>query len=146
MPDSRIEALDHTGDVGFVLRAPSLEALFELACRALLAELLTDPPAAGAGTLRLTLNAPDRERLLLRWLDELLYLVQTRALVPTACRLTLRPPNEERDDWQLRARLRTAPLDPERQGWRGELKGATYHALRLAPTGGGWHARVVLDA
>ncbi len=139
------EALDHTGDVGFTLRAGSLEALFDAAREALLGTLLSEPPAIGEASIDLQLAAPALDRLLLRWLDEVLFLVQTRELVPAASRIALLEPAADEARWRLRARLAVVPLDPDAHGWRGEVKGTTYHGLELARERGGWRARVILD-
>jgi len=148
----RVTPLDHTGDAGFELYAPALEALFDAARAALLRELMEAPPTAEipaerpaeAQSLELTLVAPGLDRLLLRWLDELLFLVQVRGRVPASARLALRA-SDDPAGWRLTARLDTVPLDVRAQRWRGEVKGVTYHGLEVAPEGGGWRARVVLD-
>jgi SHS2 domain-containing protein len=145
MPRVRVHAFEHTGDVGFELEAPDLEGLFEGARRAVLAQLLRRPPHVGADHLRLSLEAPGPDRLLLRWLDELLFLVQTHASVPISAALTLHPPAGGNGGWRLVAEVALAPLDPQAHGWRGEVKAATYHGLELTRDGRAWRARVVLD-
>src|SRR3712207_7702296 len=56
-----IRMLDHTADVGFELGAPSLEALFDEARRALLMVVFEHPPEEGEGVDAVSLAAPDRE-------------------------------------------------------------------------------------
>lgn len=145
MAPATVRPFDHTGDVGFEVQAPQLETLFDGARRALLEVLLRTPPRSGSERTRLSLQAPGLDRLLLRWLDELLFLVQTRGQVPVGASLTLRPPIEGETGWGLTADLSLAPLDPRAQGWRGEVKAATYHGLELTREGPGWRARVILD-
>jgi SHS2 domain-containing protein len=154
MNAARRTALDHTGDVGFELHADTLQALFDAAREALLSELMAAPPAAdpgaaepdGAQPLEVRLAAPALDRLLLRWLDELLFLVQVRGRVPASARLTLQATDAPAAGWRLTARLTTVPLDVRAQRWRGEVKAVTYHGLELvADDDGGWRARVVLD-
>ena len=149
MPATRTRPLEHTGDIGFELSAPDLETLFDAARRVLLAELMASPPEGNHRGDRdeavLQLEAPAADRLLVRWLDELLYLVQTRQRVPVGARLRVVPPALDGAAWQLQAQLTTAPLDPQAHGWRGEVKGATYHDLQLARGRAGWRARVILD-
>lgn len=140
-----VEALDHTGDAGMLLRAERLDRLFELARGALVDELLAEPPAHGDTVLELELRAPELDRLLRRWLDELLYLLQTRGRVPVASRVELVPEGDGPAGWRLHARLTVAPLDLDAHGWRGEVKGVTYHALELGPEASGWRARIILD-
>jgi len=148
MHGTRVRPFDHTGDVGFELSAPDLESLFGAAREALLAELMESPPGAAAvdaGEQPLHLQAQAVDRLLLRWLDELLYQVQTCRSVPAGATLHIRPPAVGGGAWRLEARLSAVPLDADAHGWRAEVKGATYHGLELRRTRNGWKARVILD-
>ena len=108
--------------------------------------------------LEARLTAPDLEGLLVGWINELLYWVQDRRLVPVTLALDPVPGD---DGWVLAARGWCTPLDVEAMGWQGEIKAATYHQLEIArladgdrggdgrhagaTPGGGWRARVVLD-
>ncbi len=162
-----MRALDHTADVGLVVEAPDLPALFVRA--ALGMEWLlgsataavptappeeapattpaeatpgTAPPATGkrarrASDVELTLYAPELPVLLVDWLRELLYLRQVRGQRFEGARF------QELSGTALLARVRLVPGagEPVR-----EIKGVTYHGLEAgrAP-GGGWQARVIMD-
>jgi SHS2 domain-containing protein len=138
-----IRMLDHTADVGFELGAPSLEGLFEEALRALLMVVFERPPEEGEGVDTVRLSAPDRETLLVRWLNELAYLIQAAGFVPVGAKIRLRETGEA--GHALEARLTGAPLLLEEYGWQGEIKSATFHGLDVRSDDGGWHARVILD-
>ena len=138
-----IRMLDHTADVGFELRAPSLEALFDEARRALLMVVFEHPPEEGEGVDTVRLTAPDRETLLVRWLNELVYLIQDAGFVPVGAEI--QPPEAEDSGYALEARLAGAPLLLEEYGWQGEIKSATFHGLEVTNDEDGWHARVILD-
>ena len=56
-----IEMLDHTADVGFELRAPTLEGFFEEARRGLLMVVFERPPEEGRDEREIELSAPDLE-------------------------------------------------------------------------------------
>jgi SHS2 domain-containing protein len=138
-----IEMLDHTADVGFEISAPTLDALFEEAHRALLMVVFERPPEDGAEERTVALAAPDRETLLVRWLNELIYLTQDAGLVPASAQVEV---GEGGSGHSLEARLFGAPLLLEEYGWHGEVKGATFHGLDVVPNeNGGWRARVILD-
>lgn len=132
--------LDHTADVGFELSAPTLEGLFEEARRALLMVVFERPPEEGAGERTVLLAAPDRETLLVRWLNELIYLTQDASFVPAQAKVEVGGAGCE-----LRARLAGAPLLLEEYGWQGEIKSATFHGLDVISEEDGWRARVILD-
>ena len=138
-----IRMLDHTADVGFELRAPSIEALFDEARRALLMVVFEHPPEEGEGVNAVRLTAPDRETLLVRWLNELVYLIQDAGFVPVGAEIRLREADEA--GYSLEARLTGAPLLLDEYGWQGEIKSATFHGLDVTNNEDGWHARVILD-
>ncbi len=135
--------LDHTADVGFELGAPSLEALFQEARLALLMVVFEHPPEEGGGVDVVRLTAPDRETLLVRWLNELVYLIQDAGFVPVGAKIRLRKAGDS--GYGLEARLTGAPLLLEEYGWQGEIKSATFHGLDVTNDEDGWHARVILD-
>ncbi|MDQ3943487.1 MAG: archease [Actinomycetota bacterium] len=136
-----IRMLDHTADVGFEIEAPTLEALFDEARRALLMTMFECPPERGEEERPVRLPAPDLETLLVRWINELVYLVQSDGFVPV--RADIRISGEE--GLSLEALLAGAPLDLEGYGWQGEIKSATFHGLDVVRRSEGWHARVILD-
>ncbi len=138
-----IEMLDHTADVGFGLRASTLEELFEEARRALLMVVFERPPEEGKEEDEIRLSAPDLETLLVRWLNELTYLVQDAGFIPVGAEIRIQKTGGM--GLSLEARLAGAPLLLEEYGWQGEIKSATFHGLDIAKDDEGWHARVILD-
>ena len=133
---------DHTADVGLEVIAPSLEALFETAARALF-DLLAGPPARGAGLVEvereIRVTGADTEELMVRWLSELLYLHDTEGLVFDRFDIS-----EIRNDL-LAGRAAGERHDPGRRRLRREIKAVTYHQLLVRREGHGWKARVVFD-
>ena len=138
-----IVMLDHTADVGFEISAPTLGGLFDEARRALLMVVFERPPEDGPGEREVLLAAPDRETLLVRWLNELLYLIQDAGFVPAGAGLEVREAGKA--GYELEARLAGVPLRLEDYGWQGEIKSATFHGLEVVSGDGGWRARVILD-
>jgi SHS2 domain-containing protein len=138
-----IRMLDHTADVGFELEAPTLEALFNEARQALLMTLFEEPPKAGEGERLVRLSGPERETLLVRWINELVFFVQEERFVPVGAELRIREDSEEA--LSLEARLVGVPLDLEGHGWQAEIKSATFHGLDVTPGNEGWQAQVILD-
>lgn len=136
-----VRPLDHTADVGFELEAKDLEDLFQAALKGLLEVMFLHPPRGGRKRKRLVLEAEDLETLLVRFLNELIYLIQTKGFVPGQAELEV-----EREDggYRLRATLWGEPFQ-EGLGFQGEVKSATYHGLEVAQKDGVWKARVILD-
>ena len=81
--------LDHTADVGFELGASTLEGLFDEARRALLMVVFERPPEEGEDGREIRLSAPDLETLLVRWLNELTYLIQDTGFVPVGAEIRI---------------------------------------------------------
>ena len=138
-----IRMLNHTADVGFEIEAPTLEALFGEARRALLMTMFERPPERGEEERSLRLSATDLEFLLVRWVNELVYHIQSAGFVPVHTEIRIR--EEERGGFFLEGLLAGTALDLEDYGWQGEIKSATFHGLVVAPEGEGWRARMILD-
>ena len=123
--------VDHTAELELHVEAETPELVFQQALAAL-AELF-DGSTGEADVHEVALEAPDLASLLAVWLEELVFLADTRGFVPGRAELVLR-------NTSLRATV---------HGRRGEprplVKGVTYHGLRLDHSDGGWQARVVLD-
>jgi protein archease len=127
---------EHTGELALELEAPTEEAVYEDAVRAI-AELLAGDDAAEPGapvTRELALQAPDRPRLLAELLGELAFLAEIEGFVPSAIeRLAA-------GDRALEATVRGRIGDPPHL-----VKAVTYHRLAFDRAAGGWRASVILD-
>lgn len=133
------ELTEHTADVGIHAFGPSREAVFEQAALAL-ASLICDPASVTErDAVPVVLTADDDELLLVAWLNELLFLTETRRLVWAAFSV------DEVGGGRLWARARGEKQDPKRHEVHAQVKAATYHGLQLRRGDGGWEARVVLD-
>lgn len=131
-----------TGDLTFVARGPTPEAVFAAAAEALLAATVEDPEEVGDEVrLPVSLGEPELDLLLLRWLDELIWRRDAEQLLARAGSLALR---REGADWRLEGELRGASIGP-RHRLRSDVKAATAHGLRVGPVDDGWEARVTLD-
>ncbi|MCL6451704.1 MAG: archease [Acetobacteraceae bacterium] len=133
--------LEHTADIGMWVWGQDPAALFAHAALGLREILAPPPPAPGWRPLEeqrlVELRAPDWEALLVDWLNELLYLLDTERLVPAAAAVEL-------EGTALRARVRMEALPPG-QAPRREPKAATFHGLTITPESGGLCARVIFD-
>lgn len=137
----RIEELEHTADVGFRLEADSPEGLF-LAAAEGLRRALGHEASRGRPEIRsLRAEKPDRERLLVAWLRELLAQGEALDAVPEPMEVRLgRGPDGV---LRLDADVRWHPRGEG--GARREIKGVTYHGLEVGERDGRWFATVVFD-
>jgi len=131
-----------TGDLTFVARGERPEDLFAAAAEALLAATVEDPGAVRDVERRsIRLEEPSLDLLLLRFLNELVYLRDAEELLLRARDVRLARDAAPR----LEAELAGERLCRERHMPAAEVKAATAHGLEVRAVPGGWEARVTLD-
>jgi SHS2 domain-containing protein len=132
------EILEHTADVGVEAAGDTCEEAFEAAAQGVAVLLGAWFPEEGEER-DVLVEAPDREALLVGWIDELLFLHESRDVVFGG--FTVR----RVDDGELDGSARTAPTG-NRALEGTAIKAATFHRLRVAQKQDGtWRARVYLD-
>jgi len=135
------EFFEHTADVGATVRGVTLPRLFENAARALF-DLVTDRRAVRPRrSVPISVSGTSVEDLLIRWLQELLYLHQTGGWLFSAFAVE----RIDRARVRCRGRARGEPLDPSRHPLRREVKAVTYHQIRLTRGRSAWRVRIVFD-
>jgi len=134
----RWEHFDHGADIGVRGWAPTKAGAFEQAARALAAVIATPGQVRPAVAVALSCRAADDEALLVAWLNTLVYEMATRRMLFSDFEVGIA-------DHRLHARARGEPLDAARHQPAVEIKGATWTALRVAPSQGGWLAQTVVD-
>lgn len=131
-----------TGDLTFLALGATVDAVFVAAGQAFLAATVEEPEAVERRERRsVLLEEPDLELLLLRFLNELVYLRDAEELL-------LHPEQIEivrADTVQLRADLAGERIDRRRHALVSDVKAATAHGLRVAKTTDGWNASATLD-
>lgn len=148
MPEgSGAEILDHTADAAIRVRARSLDDLFVAAAHGLLRLMFTDPADAAqrrSARLEHSLELPGNscEEILVPWLDEIIYLVQTKGRLPIEFSVAVRGSSGA---WALAAEIATLPLRQDPSGWQGEIKATTHHGLEVERVDGSWQADVIFD-
>jgi SHS2 domain-containing protein len=130
------ELLEHTADVGIRARGATLEEAFEQATRGL-AEVQGAPADPGE-RVEVRVSATDLGGLLVDWLNEVLWLAETRRAAVADVRVE-RVGDGTASGWMM---LGSGGLGPEGTF----VKAVTYHRLRVEPDpGGGWLVEVYLD-
>ena len=134
---------DVTSDLSFVARGDTLPAVFRAAAAALLDATVEEPAALRAQEVRrLELAEPDLELLLLRFLNELIYLRDAQALLlwPREIHVEAAP-----GEAHLAAELVGERMDPQRHRLATDVKAATAHGLSLVREDGRYRATITLD-
>ena len=135
----KFEFLDHTGDVGIRVFGKTLPDLFRHAAEALF-HIITDPETIELKETRtIALQANDLEELLIDWLNEFIYLFETRGLLFRDFDFF------SLDAQSLRATARGELYDETRHPIETTVKSATHHQLQLRREKGIWKAQIILD-
>ena len=87
----------------------------------------------------MSVEAGDRDALLVAWLNELLYLYETQGLIGADCVI------RSMTDMGLSAEVWGEAVDRARHMIVSHVKAVTYHQLYVGRTASGWEARVVVD-
>lgn len=128
----------HAADIGVCGWGTSLSEAFEQAAVAMTAVMVNPGHVAERSEVIVRCEAPDRELLLVDWLNALVYEMATRGLVFHRFRVGI-------DGQRLEGRAWGEPINPKRHHPVVEVKGATYTALSVTQTGGTWRACCVVD-
>ncbi|MBI2345559.1 MAG: archease [Deltaproteobacteria bacterium] len=141
MAPSHYELINHTSDVGVRVWGATPEDLFCHAAEAMLDILMDGWATAVKGTgHRVTVDAEDIERLLVKWLQHLIYEFDTKRMVPSSFKITECFPT------RLKADITYAQFDPSQHHMKTELKAVTYHQLSVRQTSPHrWKAQVIFD-
>ena len=137
--------LEHTADLRLLAYGVDEVALYQEAGRGLLAAM--GAAGRGRGPCRpVAVSAPDRDGLMVAWLNELIYLAAVMGGPPADCEVIAVQQGTE-----LKLTGRVGPPAP---GTGVEIKAATYHGLRVCPPGeqapagvppGNWWAEIIVD-
>jgi SHS2 domain-containing protein len=137
---SPYEFFDHTADIGVHISGGSLQELFTNAAAALYAALGQLQRSDVGDQKLLEIQAATAEDLLHDWLAELLYEVETNHLVYNEVEITDLTPQH------IAATLYGGEIDFDRSQVNNEIKGVTYHKLRVEQLPDTtWRATVILD-
>jgi SHS2 domain-containing protein len=132
--------LDHTADLGFEITASGQTTLFKKAGFTLLHLMLgAVVPSGVTKTIKVSLSGDDPPDLMVRWLTEILYLLEGERLVVTDIKI------DSITHTRINATLNVLPFEPLRHEILREIKAVTYHQIEVARKNGTWEARVILD-
>ncbi|MGQ9662469.1 MAG: archease [Kiritimatiellia bacterium] len=134
-----IVPLEHTADTGIIVKAPTLKELFQRAAWGLFATICAVDGVRPKRVFPISVTAPDREALLVRWLSELNFLHQTRRVL--LCRFDVIRFKAE----SLDARVWGENISRVRHRVTTEIKAVTYYNLRIERQGRLWSASVLFD-
>lgn len=138
-PPMNFEFLDHTGDIGVVVSGNDSSDLFA-AAGVVLAELMYEPHRVSeARTHPVALEAASMDELMVRWLNELLYLFEVKRLAWKTIEVEVAGENS------LSAILHGEEYQVGKHTFKTGLKAATYHQLEIQAAPGRHRAQIIFD-
>lgn len=128
----------HGADVGVRGEGPTLEEAFAAAAMALTSVVTKLERVEARETVHVRCEAPERDLLLMEWLNSVIYEMDVRKMLFSEFTVTIAG-NE------LRAELRGERVDRARHDPAVEVKGATLTELKVNQHNGAWLAQCVID-
>jgi len=134
----KYEQLDISGDTGLKILGKTLEELFKNAALGM-SELVTDiSKIKEEEEKEIVLSADNYESLLVRWLNELIFLFDAHGFIGKQFSVGFLGNT-------LKAKVLGGTFNPEINESRLLIKAATYHKLSLKRTNSKWEAIVIFD-
>ena len=127
--------VDHTADIGIRITGADIKDLFCEAAMALVAEIGADTPSAEKIAI-IDVNGYDYEDLLVVFLNELLYEIQTRNFRVSGLDITSLFENNIRAI--VKGTLSNTPL-------KANIKAVTYHNLAIIKLAKGYETIIIFD-
>ena len=133
---------EHTADLGIEIEAPNLDSLLADGWRGLTESMLEVDRIEPVESRQLSVRAADLDRLLVDWLSEAIFLLESEGLVFSQ----VEPRSRQTEaGWEVIAALGGEQFDQERHGLKRQVKAVTHHHLEIGDCAAGWRARVILD-
>ncbi len=144
MPENpkKFELIEHTADIGIEAAGRDLAELFENAAAGMFEIVADTASLTPSESIRVDAvsGAPAVDELLVSWLEELIFLGETRSI------LLQRAEVDRLEDGHVSGTASGEPLDNNRGAVRDGVKAVTYHQLKVEELPeGGWSCRVIFD-
>ncbi len=135
----RYEIIPHTADIGIRVYGKDLKDLFKNAAYGMFDIIADLDGLTSSVTQSIEVKAPNKEELLVVWLDELLYNFYTKQIIFFDFKIL------ELDDKRINAEAFGRNLGENRNRLKTEIKAVTYHELKIEEKKGGFTASVIFD-
>jgi SHS2 domain-containing protein len=132
------ETFEHEADIGIRGFGGTIAEAFENAAIALFSVIVNIHSVEAKEKRTVTVSAPDRELLLVEWLNALLSLSDIEHMVFAKFNVMMEETTLTGTAWGEK-------LDQERHEPNVEIKGATYHLLKVREADGRFVAQCVVD-
>jgi len=133
------EILNHTADLGVIVKANSLKNLFVHAAN-VMTELMVKGDGRGKKEVReIVIEGMDYADLMVRWLGEILYLFYSEKLIGKSIQI------KSLTHKRISSFIEFTQFDPQNSEIIREIKAVTYHKIAVEKRGKRWEAMVIFD-
>jgi len=133
------QIIDHTADLGIIVKGPDVKNLFILAARAM-TDLMVKGDIRDKVAIRdVLVEGEDFPDLMVRWLGEILYLFEGENLIVNSIEIKSISPIK------LKSKLTLTSFQPKHHHILREIKAVTYHQISVNKANDGWEAKVIFD-
>jgi len=134
--------MEFGGDVSFIARGKDLNELFRQAALAMYNVMVDVEKVYRVEEITLEMRNNDLSLLLHDWLNELLYITDTKQIVFSDFLVRI---TKEDSEYLLKGKAFGEKLDLSKHNPKTEIKAVTYHSLEVKRSGDLWEGTVVLD-
>ena len=131
--------LEHTADLGIIVRGRNLRNLFEVAAKSMMYIMVKGKPADITKTFNLSVEGYDLADLMVRWLGEILYLFEGEHELVTGVEII------SVSHSHLDATLETVSFDTNLHEILCEIKAVTFHQIEVVKKDDHWETRIIFD-
>lgn len=132
------EHIEHDADIGVRGIGNTVEEAFAMAGVALTAIIMDPAIIPSRLEVKVNIEAPELELLLVDWLNSIIYEMDTKHLLFSEFKVKI-------ENNRLEAILQGEKMENLTQDFGVDIKGATYTELKVAQEKGLWIAQCVLD-
>jgi len=129
-----------TADVAFVAYGRDLNELFANSALAMFEVMINTKQVEEKVEERVSVDGHDLESLMFNWLNELLYISDSKNLAFSRFEVKVDDKN-----FKLEAICKGEEINPEKHETRTVVKAATYHQMKIWWEDNLWKAQVILD-
>ena len=134
------EYLEHTADLGMVVRGKNLSELLTHAAQGLFETIAVVETVDEAKAIAVHLTAESVEELFVAWLDELIFQHETKEVFFKRAEI------QQCSETEMSATVYGEPSNFDKHEVYTEIKSVTYHQLQVVQKGdGSWFAQVIFD-
>ncbi len=138
----KFEILEHTADIGIAAYGKTRKEVFINAAKGMFEIIAGENKNPKENFYdKIKLEADNLEGLLFAWLNELLYISETRLVILNKFHI------KELSDFQIKAEVEGMKINPPSIKIEKEIKAATYHRLEIKKDeeSGIWSAQIIFD-